>query len=182
MSNDLDELFNEEDEDDGEEDEEDEDGDVSSALDSRRTVVDEDNHWLMRGVKRIRRSIDDFFGSPIHKAEDEAERHMKKPNGQGRKGKGKGKGSEKRAKTKAERAVRKQQREEKRKAKEEKQKVRQEKQKAREAKRMAKEHKPASRVRRQHMLGSDADDEDFIDGSGSGPGPFQALNKLCEFL
>lgn len=185
VSNDLDELFNEEEEDDDDdgEDEEEDEGDVSSLRDSRETIVDEDNHWLMRGVKRIRRSIDDFFGSPAQSADDEAERHMKKVNGHGRKGKGKGR-SEKKAKTKAERVARKQQREEKRKAREDKQKARQEKQRARDEKRKAKELKPASRVRRQHMqiLGNDADDEDFVDGSGSGPGPFQASNKLCEIL
>lgn len=132
-------------------------------------VAEEDNHWLMQSVKRIRRSIGDLFGSPSTKLDDDVEEHTKKlqrRKGKGKKGHGKGKKNSSN-RTKADNEARKVKKEERRKEKQE--------QKLHKEKQLAAAHKPVSRIRRQHVISHD--DEDLADGSGSGS--FDVANKQC---
>lgn len=174
LSNDLDDLFNaqdaseEEDEDEDDDNEEvalAEDGD-SSLTTAEMQEKGEENHWLVRSVKRIRRSIDGIFGSPASKLDDDVEKHVKKMHG--RKGKGK-KGKKQQNKSKLEGASRKIKKEQKRRDKQEK--------KSRNNKAHEVHHQPISRVRRQHVISHD--DEDLADGSGS-DGSFDVTNRQCK--
>lgn len=157
VANDLDDLFNEPEDSDDEGDESDDEADeVASLLDTNQPE-EEDNHWLVRSVKRIRRSINGLFGHPSQKLDDDVEEHSKKMHK--RKG---GKGKVKRNKNK------------KNKANKDKKDV-----KARHENPSAQldaKHKPVARVRRQHVISHD--DEDLADGSGSGS--FDATNRQCE--
>lgn len=158
MSNDLDDVLNTEDSDEEEDDGEEDDDDDASPRD------DEENHWLVRSVKRIRRSIGGIFGSPSSKLDDDLETHNSQKLHQkgvrkGRKGK------------KSKSAAQKLKMEERRRAKLEK--------KARKELPIASHpaiHKPVSRIRRQHVISHD--DEDLADGSGSGS--FDVTNRQCE--
>lgn len=165
-----------------EDDDADEEVNEPSVVDNQPEVVDEENHWLLRGVKRIRRSIDQFFSNtPNSKVDDVAEDHLTKVHKRTGKGGKKGKKSranEEHVARKTKNEEKRKERQERRKEKLEKRKQKQVKRKERQEKRLAaqqhKEHKPALRVRRQHLS---LDDEDFVDGSGSNS--LDVTNRQC---
>lgn len=169
VANDLDELLNGEDSD--EEFDVDEEDEEEEAVAPSTSNLDEDNHWLLRSVKRIRRSIGDLLGGPSSKFEDDVENHTKKMRKRKGKGKGKGKGKKGSKKNRSKDdlpIVHLKKEDEKHHTKEEK--------KARNEKQHEAMHRPVSRIRRQHVISND--DEDLADGSGSGPSFI--TNRLCK--
>lgn len=141
--------------------------DQDDILTPTSTLDEPDNHWLVKSVNRIRRSIGDLLGGSPSKLEDDVEKHTKKM--QKRKGKGKGKNKGKKNKNKeniyAKHLIK----------THEKHSTRQDK-KARMDKHLEEMHRPVSRIRRQHLISND--DEDLADGSGSGAS--FVTNRLCK--
>lgn len=143
-------------------DEDDEEGEEVAPLTS--TQDEEDNHWLLRSVKRIRRSIGDLLGGPSTKLDDDVESHTKKMHRRKGKGKGKGKGKKGGKKNRNKDHV------------PAKHLKKTEDEKHHTKARNEAMHRPVSRIRRQHVISND--DEDLADGSGSGPS--FVTNRLCE--